>query len=307
MQDQIDTNLYSRQIGTFGMETMGKLIKLDVLIVGMRGLGVETAKNLILAGPHRVDVWDNEPVHIRDLGANFYLTEADVGKKTRGQASYEKLRELNNYVKVDLAEGSLGMDLFSKYHAVVFTEIHTNINDIIAWNKQLRAKNIATILTQSMGLYGYTFCDFGDDFKIHDPDGERTHNFVINEIEKEIDEADPSKSHIVVILHDDKRHTYSDESYVSFREVQGMTQLNGIEPKRIRVIDGFSFKVFMDPSTLGDYTGGGIVEDVKVPIPHRFQSLEQAIINPLATARDNMFYVYDFAAFERPGHLHLAF
>jgi len=52
MHDQIDTNLYSRQIGTFGMETMGKLIKLDVLIVGMRGLGVETAKNLILAGPH---------------------------------------------------------------------------------------------------------------------------------------------------------------------------------------------------------------------------------------------------------------
>ncbi len=47
----IDKNLYSRQIGTFGMETMGKLIKMKVLIVGMRGLGVECAKNLILAGP----------------------------------------------------------------------------------------------------------------------------------------------------------------------------------------------------------------------------------------------------------------
>jgi len=79
MTDQIDTNLYSRQIGTFGMETMGKLIKLDCLIVGMRGVGVETAKNLILAGPHRVDVWDNVKVEARDLGANFYLTESDVG------------------------------------------------------------------------------------------------------------------------------------------------------------------------------------------------------------------------------------
>lgn len=55
---QIDTNLYSRQIGTFGMETMGKLIKLKVLIVGCRGLGVETAKNLILAGPASVDIYD---------------------------------------------------------------------------------------------------------------------------------------------------------------------------------------------------------------------------------------------------------
>ena len=38
---EIDKNLYSRQIGTFGMETMGKLIKLDILIYGLRGLGVE--------------------------------------------------------------------------------------------------------------------------------------------------------------------------------------------------------------------------------------------------------------------------
>jgi len=30
---------------------MGKLAQMRVLIVGMRGLGVETAKNLILAGP----------------------------------------------------------------------------------------------------------------------------------------------------------------------------------------------------------------------------------------------------------------
>ena len=37
-EKQIDTNLYSRQIGTFGMETMGKLIKMRVLVVGLRGV-----------------------------------------------------------------------------------------------------------------------------------------------------------------------------------------------------------------------------------------------------------------------------
>jgi ubiquitin-activating enzyme E1 len=50
----IDTNLYSRQIGTFGIETMGKLIKMNVVIIGLRGNGVEIAKNLILAGPRSV-------------------------------------------------------------------------------------------------------------------------------------------------------------------------------------------------------------------------------------------------------------
>lgn len=84
------------------------------------------------------------------------------------------MQELNNYVKVDLATGELGMDLFSKYHCVVFTEIHTNINDIIAWNKLLRAQGKVTILTQVMGLYGYIFSDFTDEHKIIDPDGERT-------------------------------------------------------------------------------------------------------------------------------------
>ena len=69
---QIDQKLYSRQIGSFDLETMGKIIKLKVLIVGLRGLGVETAKNLILAGPAQVDLYDPTIVRVNDLGSNFY-------------------------------------------------------------------------------------------------------------------------------------------------------------------------------------------------------------------------------------------
>ena len=57
-EGEIDTDLYSRQIGTFGIETMGKLIKMNVIIVSQRGLGVEIAKNLILAGPKSVQIYD---------------------------------------------------------------------------------------------------------------------------------------------------------------------------------------------------------------------------------------------------------
>jgi ubiquitin-activating enzyme E1 len=35
---KIDKNLYSRQIGTFGLETMGKLIQMKVFIYGQRGV-----------------------------------------------------------------------------------------------------------------------------------------------------------------------------------------------------------------------------------------------------------------------------
>lgn len=41
---------------------------------------METAKNLILAGPGLVSLCDDEPVAMPDLGANFFLGEGDVGK-----------------------------------------------------------------------------------------------------------------------------------------------------------------------------------------------------------------------------------
>lgn len=37
----MDTNLYSRQIYTYGLDTMEKITNLKILIVGLRGLGIE--------------------------------------------------------------------------------------------------------------------------------------------------------------------------------------------------------------------------------------------------------------------------
>lgn len=37
---------------------MGKLIKMRVFVQGMRGLGVEMAKNLVLAGPASITIFD---------------------------------------------------------------------------------------------------------------------------------------------------------------------------------------------------------------------------------------------------------
>ena len=68
---KVDDDLYSRSIFTFGMETMKKLSSMKVIIIGMRGLGVETAKNIILSGPGEVDIFDPSPVKINDLGSIF--------------------------------------------------------------------------------------------------------------------------------------------------------------------------------------------------------------------------------------------
>ena len=45
--NHIDIELYSRQIFTYGKDTMEKIVDLKILIIGLKGLGIEIAKNLI--------------------------------------------------------------------------------------------------------------------------------------------------------------------------------------------------------------------------------------------------------------------
>ena len=43
----------------------------------------------------------------------------------------DRLKELNNYVKVEIAAADLGIDLFKNYDVVVFTEVPTTLDDIV--------------------------------------------------------------------------------------------------------------------------------------------------------------------------------
>jgi len=45
--------LYSRQIAAYGSNTMNKLSELKILLIGLRGLGLEVTKNIVLAGPKK--------------------------------------------------------------------------------------------------------------------------------------------------------------------------------------------------------------------------------------------------------------
>ena len=80
---------------------MKRITKLKILIIGMRGLGIEVAKNIILQGAEKVSIYDSSIAMTEDLGTNFYLDEKDIGKKRRDEAVLEKLQKLNDYVTVN--------------------------------------------------------------------------------------------------------------------------------------------------------------------------------------------------------------
>lgn len=75
---------------------------------------MEVAKNVILAGVKSVTLWDPSPVTWSDLSAQFYLTEADIGKP-RADASGHKLAELNQYVTVSVERCPLDEAFIRRY------------------------------------------------------------------------------------------------------------------------------------------------------------------------------------------------
>lgn len=109
----------------------------------------------------------------------------------------------------------------------------------------------------------------------------------------------------VVNVHEDKRHKFQDGDYVSFKEVQGMTELNSLPPTQIEVVNGFSFKVKVDATKFAPYQRQGLVENVKVPKTVAFHSLEKSLHNPVASSQYGMLETPDLRFFGRSEQLHM--
>ena len=114
----IDEALYSRQLYVMGREAQLRMGASNVLIIGLNGLGVEIAKNVILAGVKSVTLHDDLPVTMLDLASQFYLSEASVGKP-RATESLKKLAELNPYVSVRCHSGEITEDVLLDFRVGV--------------------------------------------------------------------------------------------------------------------------------------------------------------------------------------------
>ena len=99
--NDIDESLYSRQLYVLGHEAMKRMGASNVLIVGLKGLGVEIAKNIALAGVKSLTLYDPAPAAIADLSSQFFLHVDDVGKP-RDLVTAPRVAELNAYTPVSI-------------------------------------------------------------------------------------------------------------------------------------------------------------------------------------------------------------
>lgn len=287
--NEIDESLYSRQLYVLGHEAMKRMGASNVLIVGLKGLGVEIAKNIALAGVKSLTLYDPAPVQIADLSSQFFLTPSDVGKP-RDEVTVPRVAELNAYTPVKLHQ-SPGLDgelsQFDKYQVVVLTNAPIHQQKVIG--DYCHSKGIYVVIADTYGLFGSVFCDFGEKFTCIDPTGETPLNGIVAGIDEEG----------LVSALDETRHGLEDGDYVTFSEVEGMEALNGAEPRKITVKGPYTFSIG-DVSGLGQYKRGGMYQQVKMPKIINFKDFTTALKEP-------EFLISDFAKFDRPQQLHLGF
>ncbi|KAG1800482.1 uncharacterized protein HD556DRAFT_1506700 [Suillus plorans] len=137
------------------------------------------------------------------------------------------------------------------------------------------------ISAETHGLFGSVFNDFG----------EQALTGIIVSVEKEW----------LVTCLDESRHGLEDGDFVTFTEVQDMTELNGCNPCKVTVKGPDTFTIGDTPD-LGEYVRGGIFTQVKMPKILQFKSLRES----LQVAAPE-FFMTDFAKFDRPATLHAGF
>ena len=191
-----ETERIDRQKAAFGGDTVARIKDLHCCIIGCQGVGVETAKNLILSNVGSVTLYDPTPPNVADRGTNFYLTPQHVKKSnntttiplSRAQASVTELQSLNPFCKVSVLENTdddqpinvTDPATWQKFSAVVVTTWHPQISEI---NAACRSNGVACIVAANHGVTSTLFSDFGNTFEITDEFGEPTQLLAVSNLE----------------------------------------------------------------------------------------------------------------------------
>lgn len=269
---------------------MRRMATANILVCGLGGLGVEIAKNVVLAGVKSITLHDSQAVTIRDLGSQFYLSEKDVGSN-RAEACHAAIQELNTSVPVTAVGGEVSEDLIGSHQVVVVTGM--TADQSLKIDKFCHENGISFIRADIAGVFASVFCDFGPSFEVFDVNGEEPHSGIVAGIT-------PGPVTLVTSV-EDERLEFQDGELVTFSEVVGMEELNHQGPMRVRNVKPHSFEVEIDSTSFGAYQRGGIVVQKKESTILKFKPLAQALKEP------GDFLLTDFSKIDRPALLHVAF
>jgi ubiquitin-activating enzyme E1 len=277
-------NRFSRQNAALGAETTAKLIKTKVLLYGLRGVGVEVAKNLLLQGVGGLTVIDSRPTLAKDVGVNFFLTEEDAERKVpRADAVAPRLRELNPMCSVVVA-ASLSEEVISMHSALVIADNAMPRAELERLNLICRSRNISFFYNFTGGLSTSIFVDHGDNHVVTDKDGERPMQKILTGITR-VQGGDNE----VLLRYDTpegQKLDTIDSGHFELSGVQGLSELNGTilemshphgDPVKTCRAKLAGRAAAVDVSA---YAGGGVLTEKKMPAPFGMSPLADKIKSP---------------------------
>uniref|UniRef100_A0A8D0AM19 E1 ubiquitin-activating enzyme n=1 Tax=Sander lucioperca TaxID=283035 RepID=A0A8D0AM19_SANLU len=291
---EIDDSLYSRQRYVLGDSAMHQMAQSSVFLSGMGGLGIEMAKNIVLAGVKAVTLHDTKQCETWDLGSNFFIRQEDVlSQRRRVEAVCPRVAELNPYVHVDMSSSALAdntdLSFLGKYQCVILTEARLSLQKRVNEFCHSQRPPIRFIGCDAYGICVRVFCDFGEEFEVSDPTGEEPKEIFIQSITQD----NPG----VVTCMDNQPHGLQTGQSVVFREVNGMVEVNGTT-QPVSVLSPYSFAIG-DTSQLQPYAHGGFFVMVKTPKTYRFETMERQLCDPQVLTPD-------FSKPEAPLQIHAA-
>ncbi|EDN04731.1 conserved hypothetical protein [Histoplasma mississippiense (nom. inval.)] len=140
-------------------ENRARLRTAKILLVTLRSLGAEIAKNLVLAGIGSLTIIDNAVVKQGDIDAQFFLSDEHINQN-RAEAAAAQILQMNPRVQV-LVEAidirSKPPAFFASYDVTIATDLDY---DTICWmNNACRVANRRFYAAGVHGFYGYIFSD----------------------------------------------------------------------------------------------------------------------------------------------------
>lgn len=184
---EAEAELYDRQIRLWGLDAQRRLRAATVLLIGMKGLGAEVAKNIILSGIKSITLMDHQEIDQEDQMSQFFVSSSPVGKN-RAEASAASAQLLNPMVSVSTNAGNpkdKDDTFFKQFDVICATNCPVSLQcrlDRICFENKIKF-----FCGDVFGFYGSSFADLGT----HEYIQEKENKKKAKEGEEDSKEAEP--------------------------------------------------------------------------------------------------------------------
>ena len=232
-------DLYSRQIGTIGKDTMLKVSNLRVFIIGLDTIGIEVAKCLCLLGIKKLYIYHPQKITDAIKGRNFLLYDSKQGD-ILDKHLVNKLKELNTYVEIESVEYSV--HIIQQIDVLIQTESCLNnkkVNSVLI-NTTCRDQGGKYILACHVAFSGYIFCDFGEKHTIKDSDGEKPKSVFVNKLNIKDNQTE------LVVSNEGESNLFNSRDLFKFSKGSKTYQIQEINDNRLYINEVLDINLDID-------------------------------------------------------------